>query len=185
MIGIPGDRRDEDQQQYGAIAATAFDELYVREDRNLRGRAAGRDGGERRRRGQGGPRVGHARTAQDREGPRRDDRRPDGPAASRTRATWSSCASTTRSVSTARRCPRRAVQPVRRRSPTRASSKSPRAEPDPRRSATTAPASAASVGDRPGIPADDPDDPENLDERDQDQDAPRWPSPWSDRRSSG
>ncbi len=41
VIGIPGDRRDEDQQQYGAIAATAFDEIYVREDRNLRGRAAG------------------------------------------------------------------------------------------------------------------------------------------------
>ena len=41
VIGIPGDRRDDDQRQYGAIAATAFDELYVREDRNLRGRPAG------------------------------------------------------------------------------------------------------------------------------------------------
>jgi cyanophycin synthetase len=41
VIGIPGDRRDEDQREYGALAATAFDELVVREDRNLRGRAPG------------------------------------------------------------------------------------------------------------------------------------------------
>ena len=41
VIGIPGDRRDEDQHQYGALAATAFDEIIVREDKNLRGRAAG------------------------------------------------------------------------------------------------------------------------------------------------
>jgi cyanophycin synthetase len=41
VIGIPGDRRDEDQHDYGAIAAGAFDEIYVREDRNLRGRPPG------------------------------------------------------------------------------------------------------------------------------------------------
>ncbi|HEU4674003.1 MAG TPA: cyanophycin synthetase, partial [Candidatus Limnocylindrales bacterium] len=41
VIGIPGDRRDEDQREYGALAATAFDEVIVREDRNLRGRPAG------------------------------------------------------------------------------------------------------------------------------------------------
>ncbi|MEO7117610.1 MAG: cyanophycin synthetase [Candidatus Limnocylindrales bacterium] len=41
VIGIPGDRRDEDQRAYGAIAATAFDEILVREDANLRGRPAG------------------------------------------------------------------------------------------------------------------------------------------------
>jgi cyanophycin synthetase len=41
VIGIPGDRRDEDQREYGAIAATAFDELIVREDKHLRGRAPG------------------------------------------------------------------------------------------------------------------------------------------------
>jgi cyanophycin synthetase len=41
VIGIPGDRRDDDQRQYGAIAATAFDEIIVREDKNLRGRAPG------------------------------------------------------------------------------------------------------------------------------------------------
>jgi cyanophycin synthetase len=41
VIGIPGDRRDEDQREYGAIAATAFDEIIVREDKNLRGRGAG------------------------------------------------------------------------------------------------------------------------------------------------
>ena len=38
VIGIPGDRRDDDQRQYGAIAAGAFDEIIVREDKNLRGR---------------------------------------------------------------------------------------------------------------------------------------------------
>ena len=41
VIGIPGDRRDDDQRQYGALAATAFDEIYVREDRRLRGREPG------------------------------------------------------------------------------------------------------------------------------------------------
>jgi cyanophycin synthetase len=41
VIGIPGDRRNEDQRDYGALAATAFDEIIVREDRNLRGREPG------------------------------------------------------------------------------------------------------------------------------------------------
>jgi cyanophycin synthetase len=41
VIGIPGDRRDQDQQEYGGLAATAFDEIVVREDRNLRGRQPG------------------------------------------------------------------------------------------------------------------------------------------------
>jgi cyanophycin synthetase len=41
VIGIPGDRRDEDQREYGAVAATAFDEIIVREDKNLRGRGPG------------------------------------------------------------------------------------------------------------------------------------------------
>lgn len=41
VLGIPGDRRDEDQHQYGAIAASAFDEVIVREDKHLRGRAPG------------------------------------------------------------------------------------------------------------------------------------------------
>ena len=41
VIGIPGDRRDEDQRDYGAVAATAFDEIIVREDRQLRGRQPG------------------------------------------------------------------------------------------------------------------------------------------------
>ena len=51
VIGIPGDRRDDDQRDYGAIAATAFDEIIVREDRNLRGRAPGET--RRQRRGTG------------------------------------------------------------------------------------------------------------------------------------
>ena len=41
ILGIPGDRRDRDQHEYGAIAATAFDEIIVREDANLRGRRLG------------------------------------------------------------------------------------------------------------------------------------------------
>jgi cyanophycin synthetase len=41
VIGIPGDRRDDDQREYGALAAGAFDEILVREDRNLRGRRPG------------------------------------------------------------------------------------------------------------------------------------------------
>jgi cyanophycin synthetase len=45
VIGIPGDRRDEDQREYGALAATAFDEILVREDKNLRGREPGESAG--------------------------------------------------------------------------------------------------------------------------------------------
>jgi cyanophycin synthetase len=41
VIGMPGDRRDEDMREYGAHAASAFDEIIVREDRNLRGREPG------------------------------------------------------------------------------------------------------------------------------------------------
>ena len=41
VIGIPGDRRDEDQQEFGSVAAGAFDLIVVREDKNLRGREAG------------------------------------------------------------------------------------------------------------------------------------------------
>jgi cyanophycin synthetase len=41
VIGMPGDRRDEDMREYGALAAAAFDEIIVREDRNLRGRLPG------------------------------------------------------------------------------------------------------------------------------------------------
>ena len=41
VIGIPGDRRDEDQREYGRLAAYAFDRILVREDKNLRGRKPG------------------------------------------------------------------------------------------------------------------------------------------------
>ena len=41
VLGIPGDRRDDDQREYGAIAAGAFDEIIVREDKHLRGREPG------------------------------------------------------------------------------------------------------------------------------------------------
>src|SRR5262249_27470731 len=62
VIGIPGDRRDEDQKAYGEVAASAFDEIIVREDKNLRGRAAGETAtnvieGVRRVKGNGNGRV--------------------------------------------------------------------------------------------------------------------------------
>jgi cyanophycin synthetase len=65
VIGIPGDRRDDDQREYGALAATAFDEIIVREDKNLRGRAPGVSAtnvveGVRAARGGGGARTGRA-----------------------------------------------------------------------------------------------------------------------------
>ena len=41
VIGIPGDRRDQDQRDYGALAATAFDDVIIREDRSRRGRKPG------------------------------------------------------------------------------------------------------------------------------------------------
>jgi cyanophycin synthetase len=41
VIGVPGDRRNDDMEQYGYLAASAFDEIIVREDKNLRGRAPG------------------------------------------------------------------------------------------------------------------------------------------------
>ena len=41
VIGIPGDRRDEDMREYGRLAAHAFDTIFVREDANLRGRKPG------------------------------------------------------------------------------------------------------------------------------------------------
>jgi cyanophycin synthetase len=41
VVGIPGDRREADMEEFGAIAARSFDEIIVREDRNLRGRAPG------------------------------------------------------------------------------------------------------------------------------------------------
>jgi cyanophycin synthetase len=41
VIGMPGDRRDEDHRAYGALAAQAFDVVHVREDARLRGRKPG------------------------------------------------------------------------------------------------------------------------------------------------
>ena len=45
MVGVvatAGDRRDEDMRELGHVAARHFDEVIVREDRNLRGREPGR-----------------------------------------------------------------------------------------------------------------------------------------------
>jgi cyanophycin synthetase len=41
MLAMPGDRRDEDIQRFGAIAATVFDEVIIREDQHTRGRQPG------------------------------------------------------------------------------------------------------------------------------------------------
>ena len=41
VIGMPGDRRDDDHREYGRLAGHSFDALIVREDRNLRGRQPG------------------------------------------------------------------------------------------------------------------------------------------------
>src|SRR5204862_1442604 len=65
VIGIRGDRRDDDQREYGAIAAGTFDEIIVREDKNLRGRAPGETAsnvieGVRKARASGRARVARA-----------------------------------------------------------------------------------------------------------------------------
>jgi len=41
VIGMPGDRRDEDARALARIAAAGFDRLLIKEDRDLRGRAKG------------------------------------------------------------------------------------------------------------------------------------------------
>ncbi|MDP9342662.1 MAG: cyanophycin synthetase [Actinomycetota bacterium] len=41
VIATPGDRRDEDMRELGRVAAKYFDEIIIREDRNLRGRKPG------------------------------------------------------------------------------------------------------------------------------------------------
>jgi cyanophycin synthetase len=45
VIGIPGDRRDADMREYGRLAAQTFDQIFVREDANLRGRRPGETAG--------------------------------------------------------------------------------------------------------------------------------------------
>ena len=127
VIGIPGDRRDEDQREYGAIAATAFDEIIVREDKNLRGRAPGRD---RHQRPRGRPAARANGTAPDGASRRSSRRWPRSGrrSAGRPRATSWCAASTTRSA-VYREAMAAARSPAGRpRSPTRASSRAPRAE---------------------------------------------------------
>jgi cyanophycin synthetase len=41
VVATPGDRRDEDMQELGRVAAKYFDDVIIREDRNLRGRKPG------------------------------------------------------------------------------------------------------------------------------------------------
>ncbi len=62
VIGIPGDRRDDDQREYGALAASAFDEIIVREDKNLRGREPGVSASNVIDGIKGARAAGHART---------------------------------------------------------------------------------------------------------------------------
>ncbi len=40
IISGTGDRRDEDIREIGKIASTCFDEIIIRQDKNLRGRTA-------------------------------------------------------------------------------------------------------------------------------------------------
>jgi cyanophycin synthetase len=41
VLGAPGDRRDEDLRELGALAGAAFDRVFLREDDDLRGRQPG------------------------------------------------------------------------------------------------------------------------------------------------
>jgi cyanophycin synthetase len=41
VIATPGDRREEDMRELGGVAARYFDDIIIREDRNLRGREPG------------------------------------------------------------------------------------------------------------------------------------------------
>ena len=64
VIGIPGDRRDQDQRDYGTLASSAFDEIIIREDNNLRGRKPGESAanvmeGIRAGRAEAGARASH------------------------------------------------------------------------------------------------------------------------------
>ena len=45
VVATAGDRRDEDMRELGHVAARHFDEVIVREDRNLRGREPGETAG--------------------------------------------------------------------------------------------------------------------------------------------
>ena len=42
IIAVPGDRRDDQIIHAGEVAGAGFDELYIREDRDLRGRSPGK-----------------------------------------------------------------------------------------------------------------------------------------------
>ncbi len=45
VIATPGDRRDDDMRELGRVAAQYFDDVIIREDRNLRGRKPGETAG--------------------------------------------------------------------------------------------------------------------------------------------
>ena len=80
VIATAGDRRDQDMRELGEVAAQHFDVLIVREDDNLRRRAAGDDGrAGRRGRAHGDGRRGALQAGGDHR--RRDQGRParDGP----------------------------------------------------------------------------------------------------------
>ncbi len=129
VIGIPGDRRDDDQREYGAIAAGAFDEVIVREDKNLRGRAPGETATNVIEGVRTAKANGQAADDAGGEDARGDDRRPDGAPPGDPGRSRRDAASTTRSASTARRWRRRARRAAGPRSPIRASSRPPKDEP--------------------------------------------------------
>jgi cyanophycin synthetase len=45
VVAVPGDRRDEDMRELGRVAASYFDDIIIREDRNTRGRQRGETAG--------------------------------------------------------------------------------------------------------------------------------------------
>ena len=70
VIGIPGDRRDDDQREYGALAGGAFDEIIHPRGREPARPAAGRDGDQRRGGREGGEGRGPGPHDEGREGAR-------------------------------------------------------------------------------------------------------------------
>jgi len=70
VIATPGDRRDEDMRELGRVAARYFDDVIIREDRNLRGRKLGETAGHilegvHEAMGAGGARAGNVEVALD------------------------------------------------------------------------------------------------------------------------
>ena len=95
VVATAGDRRDEDMQELGRVAARYFDEVIVREDRNARGRERGETAELIRAGRRGSHRARAARAPAASRSCSTRWRRRAGRSTVRVRATWSCCASTT------------------------------------------------------------------------------------------